>query len=336
MTIDSKLSQAQNYFDLNSLNNIRVESNASDKASKDAALKEAAKQFESIFMQMLLKSMREAEDVLASDSPFNSQSTKFYRDMQDQQMALEMSNNGSLGLADLIVRQLGGDPGNYMPASALRMDNGIATTQPTTNATAFAERFLNKDQQIAASTSVEKVSSNIRRSTKDPQTEQIAAASEQAFAQPKDFVTALTEPAQKVQQQLGIPFEVVIAQAALETGWGQKIIKNSAGQSSNNLFNIKADSRWQGDKTYKNTLEFEGGQLVKKNEPFRMYTSLEESASDYVSFLSKGERYQDALNNPSNVEHFLHKLQKAGYATDPNYAQKILGTLGRVTELLSN
>jgi len=324
--MDSNISKAQNYYDLNSLNSIRVESNATDKASKDAALKEAAKQFESIFMQMLLKSMRKAEDVLASDSPFNSQTTKFYRDMQDQQMALDMSNKGTLGLADLIVRQLGGGSDNYMPSSALRTDNTMARNGVTKNITDFAENFIAQGR-----------SSNTRRSENDPSDEistQKVSASE--FKQPKDFVTALSEPAKKVQQQLGVPFEVVIAQAALETGWGQKIIKTANGESSNNLFNIKADRRWDGEKASKDTLEFDNGRMLKKHEPFRVYQNIDESISDYISFLRSGERYQDALNNSDNVEHFLHGLQKAGYATDPNYANKILGTLKKVTQLLSN
>lgn len=324
--MDSNISKAQNYYDLNSLNSIRVESNATDKASKDAALKEAAKQFESIFMQMLLKSMRKAEDVLASDSPFNSQTTKFYRDMQDQQMALDMSNKGTLGLADLIVRQLGGGSANYMPSSALRTDNTMARNGVTKNITDFAENFIAQGR-----------SSNTRRSENDPSDEiSTQKVSPSEFKQPKDFVTALSEPAKKVQQQLGVPFEVVIAQAALETGWGQKIIKTANGESSNNLFNIKADRRWDGEKASKDTLEFDNGRMLKKHEPFRVYQNIDESISDYISFLRTGERYQDALNNSDNVEHFLHGLQKAGYATDPNYANKILGTLKKVTQLLSN
>ena len=145
----------------------------------------------------------------------------------------------------------------------------------------------------------------------------------------------MIEPAQKVQEKLGVPFEVVIAQAALETGWGQKIIQDQNGSSSNNLFNIKADSRWSGDKVQKDTLEFEHGAMVKKSEPFRMYQTLNDSVNDYINFLSTSERYQDALQGSSNVEHFLQGLQKAGYATDPQYADKILGTLKTVTNLLA-
>lgn len=329
--MDSKLAQAQNYLDLNGLNAIKKQSRDLDKGEKDAALKEAAQQFESIFMQMLLKSMRQAEDVLAADSPFNSQSTKFYRDMQDQQMALELSSNGSLGLADLIVRQLGGDSDNFTPSSVLRTNPDNASPKMQANAqdanqAVLAKQFFNtglvsKNRQTEAGINNQQIQSPING---------------MSFKEPKDFVTAIAEPAKRVQKTLGVPFEVVIAQAALETGWGQKMIKTPQGENSNNLFNIKADKRWSGDKVQKETLEFENGALVKKREPFRVYDTIEDSISDYVSFLSKGSRYKEALSNPKNVEHFLQGLQKAGYATDPQYANKILGTLKTVTGLLNN
>ena len=302
--------EAANFFDLQSLNSIRQQSKETDKASKDAALETAAKQFEAIFMQMLLKSMRSAQDVLESDSPFNSQNAKFYRDMHDQQLAVELSSNGSLGLSDLIVRQLGGGQDDYKPASVLRNDGNLsminATKQPSTSQTTPFSEVIEQAKQ----------SMN--------------------FEKPEDFVQQLTEPAKAVEKSLGIPFAVVIAQSALETGWGKKIIQKSDGQSSNNLFNIKADHRWQGDKVNKDTLEFENGTMTKKNAPFRAYDSVKDSVNDYINFLSSNDRYQDALNNSSNVEQFLHSLQKAGYATDPQYANKIIGTLKRVTSILNN
>ncbi|MFD2168124.1 flagellar assembly peptidoglycan hydrolase FlgJ [Thalassotalea euphylliae] len=316
--MDSKLSEVQNFFDLNSLNNIREASHKTDADSKKAALKTAAQQFEAIFMQMLLKSMRKAEEVLESDSPFNSQSTKFYRDMHDQQLAVELSNNGTLGLAELIERQLGGGDGDFTPRSVLRTNDDVVRT-------------TNMD-----STSQNSVPSNIRRVDTSAAETTVKQTEAYSFEQPKDFVTALTEPAKQAQRKLGVPFEVVIAQAALETGWGKKVIQKNDGSSSNNLFNIKADKRWAGDKTNKDTLEFENGALIKKNEPFRVYDSLKDSVQDYISFLSSGSRYQDALSKPDNVEHFLQGLQKAGYATDPKYAEKILGTLKTVTGILSN
>lgn len=366
--------QARNALDLNGLNAIRQQSRETDGEAKKEALTEAAQQFEAIFMRMLLSSMRKAQDVLESDSPFNSQSTKFYRDMHDQQMAVELSSNGSLGLTDLIVRQLGGDNDSFKPSSVLRNDGNLTLTSNVDDKTnhsgkasadkqhnSLVEKMLGHQNQIKpdidipfagnyqaqniTSSQINSAASQFTLRELDKKANKLhneledvnipSPISEQSFNEPKDFVTALIKPAQKVQQELGVPFEVVIAQAALETGWGQKIIKGQDGDSSNNLFNIKADSRWAGDKITKDTLEFEQGAMIKKSEPFRMYQSLGDSVDDYINFLSSSERYQDALQDSGNVEHFLHGLQKAGYATDPQYADKILGTLRTVTNLLA-
>ena len=323
--MDIKLNQAQNYdqarnaLELNGLNDIRQQSRSGDSEDKKEALREAAQQFEAIFMKMLLSSMRKAQDVLESDSPFNSESTKFYRDMHDQQMAVELSSNGSLGLTDLIVRQLGGESGDFMPSSALRNDANLPSVS---SASLLDEK--KRINLVNNTVSAVKESVNISTPSVAPQ-----------FSEPKDFVTALTQPAKKVQDKLGVPFEVVIAQAALETGWGQKIIKDNKGESSNNLFNIKADARWSGEKVSKDTLEFEQGTMVKRSAPFRMYESLNESVNDYIDFLSNNDRYQGALDKANNVEHFLQGLQQAGYATDPQYANKIMATLRTVTSLIS-
>lgn len=314
----TKMSDAQNFLDINGLNSIRQQSNANDKASKAEALNAAAKQFEAIFMQMLLKSMRSAQEVLESDSPFNSQSTKFYRDMHDQQLALELSNNGSLGLSDLIVRQLGGDTDNFTSSSHFK-----------------ANVFGNENKNSSNEFSIPNRRQFTDYVTKVSEKNSISAfEADKEFKKPQDFVTALTEPAKRVQQKLNIPFEVVIAQAALETGWGQKITKTNAGNSSNNLFNIKADGRWSGERTHKETLEFEQGAMVKKREPFRVYQNIAESVDDYINFLSNSSRYKGALKQASDVEQFLHGLQSAGYATDPNYANKIKATLRTVTSLI--
>lgn len=320
----SPIDKANNYFDLQSLNNIKLDAKSGDKASKEQALNAAAKQFEAIFMQMLLKSMRKAQEVLESDSPFNSQTTKFYRDMHDQQLTLEMSNNGSLGLSELIVRQLGGGDENYKPSSVLRSDANLFSTD---------QRAL--ERLSVLKNEIEEKSSNNRQTSQPFQEVFNIVENKGVFAKPEDFVQQLTEPAKQVEDKLGIPFSVVIAQAALETGWGKKIIQTEQGQSSNNLFNIKADSRWQGDKVNKETLEFVQGSMVKKKEPFRVYENLSQSINDYINFLSKSPRYQAALEKSGDVEHFVHGLQKAGYATDPRYAEKVLGTLKKVTSLLN-
>lgn len=351
----SNFEQARNFLEIKGLNAIRQQSKESDGDSKKAALQEAAQQFEAIFMQMLLKSMRKAQDVLESDSPFNSQSTKFYRDMSDQQMAVELSSNGSLGLTDLIVRQLGGDNDNFTPRTLLRNDATLEqikraskAANPSTNLNTSSESAFPLNNPFT----VLPMSNSNTESTNDSLTRipfvpsRVAAAqldeskqsvnfSTPSFTAPKDFVSALTEPAKIVQEKIGVPFQVVIAQAALETGWGQKIIKDQQGSSSNNLFNIKADSRWSGEQIQKDTLEFENGAMVQKSAPFRAYQSLTDSFNDYVDFLSGNDRYQDALQKTGNVEHFLQGLQNAGYATDPQYADKIMATLRTVTNLIS-
>jgi flagellar protein FlgJ len=326
----TRIADAQNFLDVNGLNSIRQDAKSGDKAGKKEALDQAAKQFEAIFMQMLMKSMRKAQEVLESDSPFNSESTKFYRDMHDQQMSLELSNNGALGLSELIVRQLGGDSENFTPHNILRSDGNLDSRGS----------LRISEPALLSNISTVKDSSTHQGSSKDRQTNGSIAAQAASmmqsptFEQPKDFVSALTADAKRVQDKINVPFEVVIAQAALETGWGQKIIKTNSGESSNNLFNIKADSRWAGEKTHKETLEYENGAMVKKREPFRVYESIGQSVDDYLNLLTKSERYQGALENSANVEQFLHNLQSAGYATDPDYAKKIIGTLRTVTSLL--
>ncbi|NQY86523.1 MAG: flagellar assembly peptidoglycan hydrolase FlgJ [Colwellia sp.] len=342
--------QARNFLELNGLNAIRLQSKSTDIESKKAALQEAAQQFEAIFMKMLLKSMRKAQDVLESDSPFNSESTKFYRDMHDQQMAVELSSNGTLGLSELIVRQLGGGDNNFTPSSVLRNDGNLEQIRKSAKQ-AKLQLQTNNDSDLStvnflsASTPMAKFQSNDSIDnvsvTKIPfaisdvnQTKTSVNFSSPSFSEPKDFVSALIEPAKSVQEKIGVPFQVIIAQAALETGWGQKIIKDQNGSSSNNLFNIKADNGWVGASIQKESLEFEQGAMVKKSSPFRAYQSLTESVNDYVSFLTDNDRYQEALQNPSDVEHFVHSLQKAGYATDPQYANKIMATLRTVSKLI--
>ncbi|MBA6287322.1 flagellar assembly peptidoglycan hydrolase FlgJ [Colwellia sp. MB3u-4] len=326
----TRIADAQNFLDVNGLNSIRQDAKSGDKAGKKDALEQAAKQFEAIFMQMLMKSMRKAQEVLESDSPFNSESTKFYRDMHDQQMSLELSNNGALGLSELIVRQLGGDSENFTPHNILRSDGNLDSR----GSLRISEPALLSNIGTVNDSSAHQDPSKDRQTNGSIAAQAASMMQSPTFEQPKDFVSALTADAKRVQDKINVPFEVVIAQAALETGWGQKIIKTNSGESSNNLFNIKADSRWAGEKTHKETLEFENGAMVKKREPFRVYESIGQSVDDYLNLLTKSERYQGALENSANVEQFLHNLQSAGYATDPDYAKKIIGTLRTVTSLL--
>ncbi|MCP4056154.1 MAG: flagellar assembly peptidoglycan hydrolase FlgJ, partial [Pseudoalteromonas sp.] len=238
---------------------------------------------------------------------------KFFEEMHDQQLSSELSSNGSLGLADLIVQQLSPDAENFMPGSVLRTTNDFMS-----------------DKRAGSELPHEKVHS-VKQANKDDSAVSSAATQTKTTTQPtqssfnnaEEFVSAVWEHAKTAAEKIGLNPAVMVAQAALETGWGKHIINKSDGNSSNNLFNIKSDKSWEGDKASKVTLEFEQGTPVKKQASFRAYDSIKESVNDFVDFLTQNPRYEEALQKTAQPNEFLDSLQKAGYATDPNYASKI-------------
>ena len=141
---------------------------------------------------------------------------------------------------------------------------------------------------------------------------------------PQDFIRDIWEHAVDAAGKLGVDPRVLVAQSALETGWGKKIIRTGSGSSSFNLFGIKAGEEWQGDAATVRTLEFRDGVAALEKAAFRVYDSLAGSFEDYVDFLSGNPRYRSALDNAPDSAAFLHGLQDAGYATDPAYAAKIM------------
>lgn len=144
------------------------------------------------------------------------------------------------------------------------------------------------------------------------------------WAKPEHFVKELMPHAQVISKQLGVKPEVLIAQSALETGWGKHTMRREDGSVAFSLFGIKADHRWSGDTVQVPTLEFKNGQFQKEIAHFRAYDSVGEAVQDYANFIQGSSRYQDALNHNQDDAHYVKGLQKAGYATDPNYANKIL------------
>lgn len=299
-------SSASNYQDVASLDKLRQEAQSDEKA----ALTKVAKQFEGIFMKMLLKSMRDANKAFESDSPFNSQSTQTYRNMHDDQMALELSENGSLGLAELMVQQLSPQTSGITPSSVLRGGKTLPMADAK-NIDSVAPSHSIKNHSAGKETD----------SVKAPQ-----------FKSPQDFVEKMMPFAKKTASVLGLSPQTLIAQAALETGWGQKIVGAEQGKPSFNLFNIKADKRWQGDKSDVTTLEYRDGVALKEKASFRRYQNFEQSFNDFRQFITKSPRYQKAVDNVENSASFLQELQKAGYATDPNYASKIMAVLKQVSK----
>ncbi|MBQ1784929.1 MAG: flagellar assembly peptidoglycan hydrolase FlgJ [Gammaproteobacteria bacterium] len=327
-----------NIFDLSQLDRLRQGAQRHD----GDALKQVAQQFESLFLKSWLKTMRDANEVFDAGEPFNSQSTKFYQGMADDQMALELSSSGALGLADLMVAQLAPDGRSQLPASTVRGGMpgmpAAATTTPPDHIPQVSSRSLNllDDEQrlrraVAkpASRALAAESPAVAASTEN--VDRPAAPHKALDGSPEAFIEAVKPHAQQVAAKLGIPVAVLIAQAALETGWGRKVLADGKGGSSNNLFNIKADQRWQGERTQVTALEFEQGVAVQRRSNFRVYQSFAESFQDLQNFLENSSRYEKAMRQTDDPANFLHELQKAGYATDPLYAKKILAVLERVS-----
>ncbi len=276
------------YTDFQGLSQLRAEAANNDKQS----LRKVAGQFEALFIQMMLKSMREAS---LGEGIMDSEHVKTYQSMYDQQIALDLSKSGSLGLADMMVRQLtraGSDGANTAHGGAASA--GAITPHRRLDASAaqlpLASAGVDKDWQ--------------------PQS-------------PEDFVRDLLPHASEAAAELGTTPQVLIAQAALETGWGQRMIRHPDGSNSFNLFGIKAGSDWQGERALTDTVEFRDGLMRRERAPFRAYDSLAAGFSDYVNFLQSNPRYHQALDQAADPAAFTRELSRAGYATDPEYHRKI-------------
>ena len=251
------------------------------RASKDpkAVVREAAKQFESLFMQQLLKTMRESAQ---SSGMLDNEATKLGSEMLDTQWAGKLSGQPG-GLSEVIARQLerqmGMNPGpipktdsaNRTPVNPIKPDAPVGLPQQA------ALGFVQQHQTAAAS--AEKAS--------------------------------------------GIPASFMIAQAAHETGWGRKEIKHTDGTPAYNLFGIKAGANWNGPTADVTTTEYIGGQARKVVQKFRAYSSYAESFADYAQMMKNNPRYEQVLASRGDARGFAQGLQRAGYATDPAYADKL-------------
>jgi flagellar protein FlgJ len=307
MAFESKI--AQSAIDFHGLNQLRQQAVASDNEAQ--TLRQVAGQFESLFVTMMLKSMRQAS---LAEGLFDSSQSKMYQDMADQQLASDLSVRGGLGLQDVILRQLGGERYvNRQPAEANQTFSiDTVTVRPSLGIKVNAE-ILEKIREVK------------------PERDELVAEHEhelddsdlpKRFSSPEQFVDTLWPYAQSAAERLGVDAEVILSQAALETGWGKYILSDRQG-SSFNLFNIKADSRWPGDYVSKNALEYRDGRAINEQSRFRAYDSYQASFDDYVRFLQTQPRYRDALQHVGDGEAFIEALHKAGYATDPQYADKI-------------
>jgi flagellar protein FlgJ len=248
----------KSYTDFNGLAALRNQA----KDQSPAALKAVAQQFESLFLDMMMKSMRDAS---LGSGLFDSDESKFYQEMWDKQIAMQLAKGKGFGIADLMLRQM---------------------------------------QRTAAAQSATTVPA------KTP-------------ADPTSFVRSMLPLAERAAAKLGTEPLALVAQAALETGWGTKIPRRADGSSSFNLLGIKSGAGWSGPEVAMRTLEFQGGALAERNDSFRAYGSHDESFADYVQLLTSTPRYQSVLAAGPDASRYAQALQDSGYATDPNYAMKI-------------
>ncbi|MEQ4538692.1 MAG: flagellar assembly peptidoglycan hydrolase FlgJ [Billgrantia sp.] len=330
-----------------------------------AGLRGAAQQFEALFLQMMLKSMR---DTIPSGGMLDSQQTEFYQSMMDQQWAQTMAGRG-IGLADHLVAQLENQLGISSPRSGVadrelsELIAGIPRGTPRVLQDALqpeeeGEEYLTERASPNTEQEAEQVTmpANFLEELETVRGGFMAAldvrlpASAQAPVSPASsspvertsarsgspgdqgqehvqrFMERLSAPAQAASRKTGVPAELILAQAALETGWGRHEIATASGGNSYNLFGIKAGSSWKGRTTDIVTHEYINGQRTRVVDTFRVYNSFEEAFTDYARLIGNNPRYA-AVTTAGSAEQAARALQAGGYATDPAYADKLIAVM---------
>ena len=266
----------------------------------NARIHEVARKLEGQFAQMMIKCMREAG---FGDSLFPGEN-QIFRDMYDQQIAAEMAKSHGVGMAAVIERQLGGKAADAGPQGKQVQDYRAAPLWRNGGALVPGMSGAARGDRV------------------------VSGAPADLGQTREEFLRALWPHAEEAARELGVAPEALLAQAALETGWGRHVMPGSDGQPSYNLFGIKADRGWDGQLVNMSTVEYKGGVAMKTRAAFRAYGSYTESFADYVEFLKANPRYQKALAAARDPEAFVEELQRAGYATDPAYAAKLKRILG--------
>ncbi len=274
-------------------------------AGKDRALDSAAREFEALFLEMLLKSARAAS---VGEGLLDSAQGDLYRDMFDQQMATTLGAQGGFGIANMLLDVL----------ASSHAVAGVDATSPGADSTAaLAQLRAHAGPTLAPADVVSLAMPPTPNVSPDPSSHPNAIQGPEAFAE------SLWGPAQRAAAELGVAPEVLLAQAALETGWGRSLPRHPDGRSSHNLFGIKAGTSWDGERVLVDTIEVEDGLPRRQKASFRAYDSYADCFEDYVRLIGHSPRYAEARARAADPVAYLHELQQAGYATDPEYASKI-------------
>lgn len=276
-------------LDSRSLEQLRAQA----KQSPDQALKAAAQQFESVFLNMMLKSMREATP---QDGMFDNEQTKMFTGMLDQQLAQSMASRG-VGLADIMVQQLSRN-------MAGQAEIGKAAAVPTSSGTLLPAGPALQGMNALPSAYSENAQQN--------------------------FVDRMTPFAMQASRSSGVPAQLILGQAALESGWGKREIRMPDGSNSFNLFGIKATAGWNGKVAEVMTTEYRNGIAYKQVERFRAYSSYAEAFQDHANLIGSNPRYAEVVRQAGSPAGMAEAIQRAGYATDPHYADKLVKVMGMI------
>jgi flagellar protein FlgJ len=283
---------ADTYTDLNGLAALKKDSNSPQ------TLRAVAQQVDALFLQMMLKSMRDAS---ADQGDPASNEMGMYQDMFDKQIALSLSQRQGLGLGALLTRQM-----SAAANATAKGASGAAGAAGEAGAAAAPFKVPAMPFGRPAAAGAEQ-----------------PATSETTVESAGQFISQVMPTIRRAAEVLGVSPLGLLAQAALETGWGKRMARTAAGAPSLNLFGIKADDSWEGPRASANTVEFSGGVATQRHTAFRAYGSIEESVSDFARLLGSSPRYRDAVAAGADPQAYVESIGKSGYATDPQYANKL-------------
>lgn len=340
-------------IDGNSLNALKVAA----KENSPETIKEVAKQFEAVFMNMMLKSMREATP---QENPFDNEQSRTFTSMLDQQLTSSLAEKG-LGLSDILAKQLSKGlnvTNNTMEQAVSDSEKNSETNPAPLNSSVpnagLIQSYLSNGNIPNHLLSNKKISDSehLNNTKNNPETQESSLTSklttnqlintEQSLNKPKsnnatgissstEFKNRMSAHAEEASKTTGIPSRLMLGQAALESGWGKREIKSQDGTPSYNLFGIKATAGWKGKTVETVTTEYVNGVKQKHVTKFRAYDSYADSFKDFAKLMQNNPRYQGVMSNLHNPDSYAQAMQKAGYATDPNYANKLASVINKVS-----
>ncbi|QEM84243.2 flagellar assembly peptidoglycan hydrolase FlgJ [Halomonas binhaiensis] len=321
--------QAGFTLDINGLERLKTDA----RVDRQGAADEVARQIEALFIDMMMKSMRQA---MPDSGLTNSRDTQFYQSLLDKQWSQVMARRG-IGLADQLLGQLGAPQASERAEQMESLIAGIPRGAPRPLANTLRSVMDEGREEVPVPQSFLDELGAVDQGMNAVQASMQVAGQDvrEAPAHVRDFLARLAEPAQEASRNSGVPAELMLAQAALETGWGRREIAAPNGGNSYNLFGIKAGSQWRGPTTRITTHEVVNGTRQRICDEFRVYGSFEEAFTDYARLVTGNSRYAGVVKAGSGAE-AARALQRGGYATDPAYAAKLIAIMYTMGPLEDN